>query len=125
MMRSMIQSAILVPLILLLSAYGPGMPNEGANNNQHTQAGIQNHTLGETKISSNETTDEKQNAMITVNITISNEVFPAQFYDNESAQILISQMPVTLHMDDYAGQEKVTQVSYDFPSTATEEPATI
>lgn len=34
-------------------------------------------------------------------------------------------MPVTLHMDDYAGQEKVTRVPYDFPSTATKEPATI
>lgn len=66
-----------------------------------------------------------EDGMIAVGITVGGEEFSARFYDSESARVLLDQMPLTLEMDDYAAQEKVLRLPYDFPSAATELPPTI
>lgn len=66
-----------------------------------------------------------ENGMINVTITVGNEVFAAKFYDNESARAIVSEMPFTLEMEDYASQEKVTDLDFALPSASTEAPATI
>lgn len=66
-----------------------------------------------------------EDGMIVVNISINGEIFAARFYDNASVRVLLEQMPFSLDMNDYAGQEKVVGLSYDLPGAATERPATI
>lgn len=66
-----------------------------------------------------------ENDMYDVEITVGNSVFAAKFYDNASAQAIIVQMPFSLNMGDYAGQEKVTELSFSLPNASTESPATI
>lgn len=63
--------------------------------------------------------------MLAVEITVDAAVFDAKLYDNESARAIIGQMPFSLDMDDYARQEKVTDLSFDLPSAVTETPSNI
>lgn len=71
----------------------------------------------------NESEEDKPN--VKVRITIGEQVFTATLYDNPSAKAIAEQMPFTLDMDDYAGQEKVTQVSFDLPRASTQTPSAI
>lgn len=66
-----------------------------------------------------------ENGTFAVNISVGNEHFAASFYDNETTRDLIKQMPLTLNMSDYNGQEKVCTLSKTPPSSSTEKPATI
>ena len=63
--------------------------------------------------------------MFTATITVGTTVFTAKLYDNASARAIIEQMPLSLMMDDYASQEKVTVLPFDLPDASTEQPATI
>lgn len=67
----------------------------------------------------------KDSTMPTVTIQIGTSNFTAILYDNESAHAIIREMPFTLVMDDYAGQEKVTELAFDLPGAVRETPATI
>jgi len=69
--------------------------------------------------------NEISDTMININITVDTQVFAAKFYDNESARTIVSQMPLTLEMDDYASQEKVAGLPFALPSASTETPVTI
>ncbi|MFV0400018.1 MAG: cyclophilin-like fold protein [Oscillospiraceae bacterium] len=66
-----------------------------------------------------------EDGLIAVSIVIGEETFAAKFYDTVSARVLTDQMPLTIKMEDYAGQEKVLRLPYDFPSVSTQTPATI
>lgn len=48
-----------------------------------------------------------ENGMLSVDITVGEQVFAAQFMDNETSRAIISQMPLTIDMSDFNGQEKV------------------
>lgn len=63
--------------------------------------------------------------LIAVSIVIGEETFTAKFYDTASARVLTDQMPLAIEMEDYAGQEKVLRLPYDFPSVSAQTPATI
>ena len=63
--------------------------------------------------------------MPTINIQVGNKTFAATLYDNESARRILEEMPFTLNMDDFAGQEKVTDLTFDLPSAQRDVPATI
>lgn len=63
--------------------------------------------------------------MVHISISIGDAVFEAQLYDNESAQALVEQLPLTLKMADYAGQEKVIALPLELPPAATEKPDNI
>lgn len=69
--------------------------------------------------------DLDENEIIDVSITIGNQVFVAQFYDNESARTIVAEMPLTLELDDYASQEKLGSLNFILPSASTETPAMI
>jgi len=73
--------------------------------------------------------NEISDTMININITVGTQVFAAKFYDNESARTIVSRMPLTLEMDDYASQEKVAGLPFVLPfvrpSASAETPATI
>jgi len=69
--------------------------------------------------------DWNKSSMIDVNITVGSQVFAARFYDNEPARAIVSAMPFTLEMDDYARQEKVTRLDITLPAAPAETPATI
>lgn len=98
-------------------------PVESENTTQDTTAPDEEGPSTEPSDSGNATVDE--NGMIRINISVGSEVFAAEFYDNESARAIVSEMPFTLEMDDYASQEKVTGLTFALPSTSTETPATI
>lgn len=67
--------------------------------------------------------DEK--GMIEVNMAIGDQVFATSFYDNESTRKIVSEMPFTLEMADYASQEKVANLAFELPPVSAETPATI
>lgn len=69
--------------------------------------------------------DKRQDAMISIQITVEGRSFAAKLHDNPSTRIFLQQMPVTLDMRDYAGKEKVVSLPYDFPASSPEQPATI
>lgn len=58
----------------------------------------------------------------TVNVKVGDSSFTAILYDNESARTIIEQMPFSLDMGDYAGQEKVTGLPFDLPDAPAEKP---
>ncbi len=60
-----------------------------------------------------------------VNMKIGDTIFTAEFYDNDSARAINANMPFTLQMGDYAGQEKVVGLSFDLPRASTETPSAI
>lgn len=62
---------------------------------------------------------------VNIRITVGDTVFDAQLHDNASARVLLEQMPLTLEMADYAGQEKVLALPFEFPNAETERPETI
>lgn len=68
---------------------------------------------------------EGSDTMESINIQVGNENFTAVLHDNESARTLVGEMPFTLEMDDYASQEKVTNLTFDLPFAQTQTPATI
>lgn len=63
--------------------------------------------------------------MIDVNITVGSQVLSTKFYNNESAQAIIEEMPFALEMGDYTSQEKVASLNIALPSSSTETPDTI
>lgn len=69
--------------------------------------------------------DASEEGMHSVKITIGDKVFPAMFYNNESAKEIIEQMPFSLNMQDYLAQEKVTVLPFDIVDVSTESPNTI
>lgn len=46
-------------------------------------------------------------------------------YDNELSKAIVEEMPFTLTMNDYASQEKVSDLPFSLPSVQTEVPETI
>ena len=66
-----------------------------------------------------------EDGMIDIAITIGNQTFDAKFFNNESARTIIAEMPFSLDMNDYASQEKVTELSFSLPLASAETPATI
>lgn len=63
--------------------------------------------------------------MITIKISVGGDSFTARFYDNETSQVVINNMPFTVNMSDFNGQEKVGTLSQTPPATSTEKPTTI
>ncbi|MDF2927193.1 MAG: hypothetical protein K0R57_6107 [Paenibacillaceae bacterium] len=61
----------------------------------------------------------------TINIQVGNKNFTATLHDNESARTIVQEMPFTLKMDDFASQEKVTDLTFALPSARAETPASI
>lgn len=59
---------------------------------------------------------------IAVDITTGGRVFSARFCDTPSARTLLEQMPFTINMNDYARQEKVLELPYNFPEADTMQP---
>lgn len=72
-----------------------------------------------------EAPSDDENDTLAVDITVGNERFAATFYDNETSRYLIAQMPFTLTMSDFNGQEKVSTLLKTPPSSTTENPASI
>lgn len=69
--------------------------------------------------------DKRQDAMISIQITVGGRSFAAKLVDNPSTRVFMQQMPVTLDMRDHGGKEKVVSLPYDFPASSTEQPAMI
>lgn len=63
--------------------------------------------------------------MISVNLTMNAKTFPAVFYDNETTQAFIEQMPLTLHMNDLNHNEKYYNLPNNLPTENTERPEVI
>ena len=60
--------------------------------------------------------------MTAVDITIGDKVFQAQFFDNETAQAFLDQMPMTLEMSDLHRNEKFHDLPENLPVASTEQP---
>lgn len=67
---------------------------------------------------------EEEN-MIAVDITIGDKVFQAQFFDNETVQAFLDQMPMTLDMSDLHRNEKYHDLPENLPVASTERPDTM
>lgn len=52
----------------------------------------------------------------TVNIQVGNKNFTATLYDNDSTQVLLERLPLTLNMDELNGNEKFCFFSEKFPT---------
>lgn len=63
--------------------------------------------------------------MINAKIIISNKVFTAKFYDNETTRALFSKLPMTVNMTELNGREKYYHLSENLPAKSTELPPTI
>lgn len=63
--------------------------------------------------------------MITIKISVGDKDFTAKFYDNETSRAVINNMPFTIDMSDFNGQEKVATLLETPPSSNTEKPETI
>ncbi|MDF2566157.1 MAG: Cyclophilin-like domain containing protein [Massilibacillus sp.] len=58
-------------------------------------------------------------------ITVGNKVFTAKLYDNETAQALVSKLPMTVNMSELNGKEKYYHLLENLPVQSAETPATI
>lgn len=68
---------------------------------------------------------EETDEMITVLVSAHGKAFSAKFHNNALAKAIASQMPFTLDMSDFLGQEKVASLRFDLPNATTETPSTI
>ncbi|MCQ9210426.1 cyclophilin-like fold protein [Granulicatella seriolae] len=86
-----------------------------------------------TETNSNSTMEERvdtgeeamKNNLLPITIQVNGKNFKALMQDNETARTFIEQLPLTLTMDDYASQEKVTSLPFSVTSTQTHMPSTI
>ncbi len=94
-----------------------------------TSSEIQEETPSETQVeTSNEIQDEtheEEENMIPVNLIINSQTFSAVFYDNETTQAFIEQMPITLNMSDLNNNEKYYNLPNNLPTENTERPDVI
>lgn len=111
----------IICMITLAGCSGNSLSSEPSVNADETSFPSPSPTPPESQASENPPEDNA----ITVNITAGSKTFAATMYDNESAQTIVQEMPFTLEMDDYAGQEKVAELTFALPSAVTETPATI
>lgn len=69
--------------------------------------------------------DTENDGMISINIAVGTTTFLAKLYDNETAQALVAQFPMTIQMDELHEQEKYYYLSQNLPAESTQRPATI
>lgn len=75
--------------------------------------------------SSDKQNANSENSMTNISITVGSSVFSAKLYDNDAANALLAQFPMTLNMSDMNGNEKYYYFTDDLPFKSTEKPATI
>lgn len=116
-MKKITYLTVLLLTFLMVSGCGQNIPSES------TEKAATSSVLDQSP--SNSADNHGEDALQQVIITIGEEKFPTVFYANESAEVLIDQMPMTLRMEDYHGQEKVVRLPEKLPAVETERPATI
>lgn len=62
--------------------------------------------------------DEESEEMSQVNITVGSQSFAASLYDNETVRTFLSQLPMTLPMEDLHGNEKYYYFSNALPTSS-------
>lgn len=68
---------------------------------------------------------EELNEMFDVSVSIEDKEFLAKFHDNTSAKAIVAEMPLTIKMNDFSGQEKVVPLTFDLPKASIYTPSSI
>ena len=70
---------------------------------------------------STETSQEMEEGRLPIlTVTVGNQNFTAQLYDNETVKALLEQLPLTIHMSELNNNEKYCYLGQDFPTDASQ-----
>lgn len=119
-MKKIFSFIVLITLILSLTSCRNKTVSNTSQDTTSSQSQIENKLSTESIPS-----DDKQDGMTNITITVNNTVFSAKLYNNDAARALLAQFPMTLNMSDLNGNEKYYNLSVNLPSEFTEKPETM
>ncbi|MCD8215993.1 MAG: hypothetical protein LUC97_10195 [Clostridiales bacterium] len=106
----------LVPLRFLAESLGFEVEWDAEIQQITITKGADSKVLEEDEISEAETTEEDDENMININISIGDREFEAVLYDNETAKAFAEKLPVTYDMSELNGNEKYFYMEDSLPA---------